>query len=58
MSADGSQLRNLTQNPAQDVWSQWSPDGTRLIFRSDREGEPAFYTIDVDSLQVEPLTLP
>ena len=50
-------MRNLTQHAAQDVWSQWSPDGKKIIFRSDREGTPAFYVMNRDGSNLKPLGL-
>ena len=39
-SADGTQHRNLTKNPANDWGPDWSPDGTTIAFNSDRDHEP------------------
>ncbi len=38
MSADGSNQINLTKNPASDSNPSWSPDGTKIIFTSWRDG--------------------
>jgi len=35
---DGSNLRNLTNNPFFDGWPAWSPDGRKLAFASNRRG--------------------
>jgi TolB protein len=35
---DGTELQNLTQDPARDVYPAWSPDGKQLVFSSDRDG--------------------
>lgn len=39
--ADGedAEERALTSGPAKDMAPRWSPDGRRLLFRSDRDGE-------------------
>lgn len=37
MHADGSGLQRLTDTPADDMTSDWSPDGTKLVFVSDRD---------------------
>jgi dipeptidyl aminopeptidase/acylaminoacyl peptidase len=37
MNADGSDIRNLTDNPASDNHPRWSPDGKLLLFISSRE---------------------
>jgi Tol biopolymer transport system component len=34
---DGTDLRNLTRNPARDDYPRVSPDGTSIAFNSDRE---------------------
>jgi TolB protein len=34
--ADGTHLRNLTNDPAFDGWPAWSPDGRRIAFASNR----------------------
>jgi Tol biopolymer transport system component len=35
---DGSNLRNLTNNPFFDGWPAWSPDGRTIAFASNRRG--------------------
>jgi serine/threonine protein kinase/tricorn protease-like protein len=35
---DGSNLRQLTNDPAADSWPVWSPDGQEIIFASLRNG--------------------
>jgi Tol biopolymer transport system component len=48
MNADGSQQQNLTQNDAWDDQPQWSPDGGKIAFTSDRDGTPAIYIMRTD----------
>jgi Tol biopolymer transport system component len=36
--ADGSERRNLTNDPANDWGPDWSPDGSTIAFNSDRDG--------------------
>lgn len=40
MNNDGSQQTRLTVNPATDADPEWSPDGTLIVFNSDRDGFP------------------
>ncbi|MCC6220981.1 MAG: PD40 domain-containing protein [Deltaproteobacteria bacterium] len=37
--SDGSNVRNLTRNPATDKNPHWSPDGKRIVFTSSRLGK-------------------
>ena len=48
MSADGSGLTRLTDNPAADFAPSWSPDGTRIAFDSDRDGNDEVYVMNAD----------
>ena len=43
---DGSNQTNLTMNPAFDFDPTWSPDGTKLAFTSDRDGNPEMYVMN------------
>jgi TolB protein len=45
---DGSGLRRLTDNPANDGLPTWSPDGTTLAFVSDRGGAWAVWAVNAD----------
>jgi TolB protein len=37
MNADGTGQTNISNNPAFDHGPSWSPDGTKIIFASDRD---------------------
>ena len=37
-NVDGSDLRQLTSDPASDAWPTWSPDGSTLLFDSTDSG--------------------
>jgi Tol biopolymer transport system component len=48
MNADGSDPRPVTNSLAVDTEPDWSPDGTKIAFVSDRDGNPEIYVTDAD----------
>jgi hypothetical protein len=57
MNIDGSDLRNLTNNPAEDRKPAWSPDSERIVFVSKREGgQSDIYVMNKDGTNVDRLT--
>ena len=50
MNPDGSNQTRLTTNTAVDLQPQWSPDGTKIVFRSERDGGglSAIYVMNAD----------
>lgn len=52
MNADGSNLINLTNSPADDMQPMWSPDGTRIAFVSNRAGLQEIYVMNEDGSDV------
>ena len=38
----------LTNHPGPDFDPDWSPDGTRIAFRSDRDGDWNIYVIEIE----------
>lgn len=46
----------LTSGEAQDLAPAWSPDGSRLAFSSDRDGNHEIYVMDADGASMERLT--
>ena len=57
MDADGGNQENLTNHPAYDYYPDWSPDGTKIAFVSDRNGDRTqIYVMDADGKNVIRLT--
>ena len=55
---DGSDLRRLSDDPGRDYEADASPDGSTLVFASERSGEPGsrLYLMDPDGSDVRRLT--
>lgn len=47
---------NLTDNEAEDLSPAWSPDGTKILFASNRDGDMEIYVMDADGTNVTNLT--
>ena len=56
MNSDGSDERNVTNDPATDFDPDWSTDGTRIAFASDRTGDSEIFTMDADGSNLRQLT--
>jgi Tol biopolymer transport system component len=54
--AQVGEVQNLTNHPAEDFHPRWSPDGTRIAFASDRDGDFEIYTMNVDGTDLRRLT--
>lgn len=48
LASDGSQETPVVQNPANDFGPVWSPDGSQLLFLSDRTGSNSLWSIAVE----------
>ena len=48
MNADGSGQTRLTNNLAWDHNPVWSPDGARIAFQPDRDGNEEIYVMNAD----------
>jgi hypothetical protein len=46
MGADGSNQTNLTKHASPDAHPVWSPDGTKVAFFSNRDGNGEIYVMD------------
>ena len=55
-ATDGSDLVRLTDSPGYDAECSYSPDGTRILFVSDRDGDPDIYVMNADGSGVVQLT--
>ena len=64
MDVDGGNLQNLTNNPSDDRYPSWSPDGKRVVFVSERPGHfrgkagitTEIYVMDADGGNQQRLT--
>ncbi len=48
MDIEGNQLKNLTQSPGIDEVGSWSPDGSKIVFFSNRDGNGEIYVMGSD----------
>ena len=53
MRPDGSGLKRITmkRKPGDENSSEWSPDGTRIVFSSDRNAPDGFYSRELYSIR-------
>jgi Tol biopolymer transport system component len=56
MRKDGSELRQVTTNPAHDWSPNWSPDGKQIAFHSFRRGNRDLYVMPIAGGAATPLT--
>ncbi len=56
VDADGANLRALISDRAKDVEPAWTPDGKRIVFRSDRDGVSNLYAVAIDDGAIVRLT--
>src|SRR6186997_1457133 len=58
MNADGTGQVNVTQDPAEDTFPAWSPDGTKIAFTSWRgvDGNPEIFVMRPDGSGLVNLT--
>ena len=53
---DGGNVRRLTDTPGYDAEATLSPDGTRIVFTSVRDGDLDLYSMALDGSDVKRLT--
>ena len=51
-----AQATAITNNPSDDLYPSWSPDGRRIAFNSDRDGDHDIYVMNADGSDVTQLT--
>jgi Tol biopolymer transport system component len=56
INADGTGLTQLTDSPAYEFDPSWSPDGTRIAFRTERSGETEIWLMNADGTDEHRLT--
>ena len=56
MNPDGSDVTSLTNNSAQDLFPSWSPDGRRIAFISNRDGNDGIWVMNADGSGLALLT--
>ena len=56
MDADGSNQKLLSSSSVDESHPSFSPDGTQIIFTSDRDGDDDIYVMNENGLNVRPLT--
>jgi Tol biopolymer transport system component len=56
MDADGRHRRRLTDATGNDYPGAWSPDGTRIAFGSEREGDFDVFVVNADGSGLTRLT--
>jgi dipeptidyl aminopeptidase/acylaminoacyl peptidase len=55
-SVEGGGRRQLTNTDKKDAHPRWSPDGTRILFESNRGGDSQLWDIDVTGGEARQLT--
>ncbi|NIL96582.1 MAG: hypothetical protein GTO62_05445, partial [Planctomycetales bacterium] len=56
MNADGTSQANITVNAADESDPAWSPNGQKIAFTSNREGNRDIYMANIDGSDVVRLT--
>lgn len=54
--SDGTGVRNLSVSPSEDYHPTWSPNGARVAFTSERDGNAELYTAELQTGELRRLT--
>lgn len=55
-SPDGKNIKNLTNSPGYDAEATVSPNGKKVIFTSERDGDLELYSMDTNGKNIKQLT--
>jgi len=55
-SPDGKNIKNLTNHPGYDAEATVSPNGKKIIFTSERDGDLELYSMDTNGKNIKRLT--
>lgn len=53
---DGTHIKNLTNSPGYDAEATISPNGKKIIFTSERDGDLELYSMDINGKNIKRLT--
>jgi TolB protein len=53
---DGKNIKNLTNSPGYDAEATISPNGKKIVFTSERDGDLELYSMDIDGNHIKRLT--
>ena len=53
---DGKNIKNLSNSPGYDAESTISPDGKKIVFTSERDGDLELYSMDANGKNIKRLT--
>ena len=56
MNANGTNPVNLSKNPTFDEYHGWSPDGAKVLFSSNRDGNWDLYVVKRNGKDIARLT--
>lgn len=55
-SADGKNIKNITNKPGYDAEATVSPNGKKIVFTSERDGDLELYSMDTNGKNIKRLT--